>query len=156
MADGGALTEYDEVLAPASVSRLSGQAIELRPGLWEVAMGDAVPAFVMSNGPGAMTNYNLAKVRGGPTTTLRRSVGPHSTALSSHADRYKHRPASCRKSTTLPTSLMSRSLVVAQPRSSPASRCSLWSSTALAKVAGSTKQLTPQTACAHAVVRELV
>ena len=64
MADGGALTEYDEVLAPASVSRLSGQAIELRPGLWEVAMGDAVPAFVMSNGPGAMTNYNFAKVRG--------------------------------------------------------------------------------------------
>ena len=64
MADGGALNEYDEVLAPASVSRLSGQAIELRPGLWEVAMGDAVPAFVMSNGPGAMTNYNFAKVRG--------------------------------------------------------------------------------------------
>ena len=40
-----------QILAPASITRLSGQAREVRPDMWEVSMGDAVPAFVLANGP---------------------------------------------------------------------------------------------------------
>ena len=50
------------VLAPASVSRLSGQATEVRPGVWEVSMGEAVSAWVLATGPEAVTNYKLLTV----------------------------------------------------------------------------------------------
>ena len=52
------------LLAPASITRLSGQASEVRPDVWEVSMGEAVPAFVLANGPAKITNYNFLKIKG--------------------------------------------------------------------------------------------
>ena len=48
------------LLAPASITRLSGQASEVRPDVWEVSMGEAVPAFVLANGPAKTTRHIAA------------------------------------------------------------------------------------------------
>ena len=53
-----------QVLAPASVTRLSGQATEVRADVWEVTMGEAVAAFVLANGPAKITSYNFLQLRG--------------------------------------------------------------------------------------------
>ena len=71
-----------QILAPASITRLSGQAREVRPDMWEVSMGDAVPAFVLANGPPKITNYNFLKMRGANVNTTlvsRRPVEPDSS-----------------------------------------------------------------------------
>ena len=53
-----------QVLAPDAVTRLGGQATEVRTDVWEVTMGASVAAFVMANGPAKITSYNFLLVRG--------------------------------------------------------------------------------------------
>ena len=63
MADSAAAAKEPQIIAPASVTRFSGQAMELRTNVWEITMGDAVPAFVLANGPARITNYNFLQLR---------------------------------------------------------------------------------------------
>jgi hypothetical protein len=52
------------LLAPESVTRLRTHVQELRTNVWEITMGNAVPAFVHANGPAKVTNYNFLLVKG--------------------------------------------------------------------------------------------
>ena len=64
MADSSSADAEPKVLAPERVTRLAGQATEVRPNSWEISMGDAVPAFTLANGPASVTCYNFLKLRG--------------------------------------------------------------------------------------------
>ena len=64
MAAPAAAAALPGVLAPESVTRLSGRAEEVRPGVWEITVGEAVDAWVSANGPAEVTNYNLVKLKG--------------------------------------------------------------------------------------------
>ena len=52
------------ILAPTSITRLSGQATEIRTKVWEITMGSAVPAWLEANGPTHVTNYNFVQSAG--------------------------------------------------------------------------------------------
>ena len=54
-----ATTERQSLLAPESVTRLSTHVQEVRADMWEITMGDAVPAFVFANGPPKVVTYNF-------------------------------------------------------------------------------------------------
>ena len=56
--------ERRNLLAPESVTRLSTHVQELRADMWEITMGDAVPAFVHANGPAKVVTYNFLLEKG--------------------------------------------------------------------------------------------
>ena len=64
MAAPAAAAALPGVLAPETVTRLSGRAEEVRPGVWEITVGEAVDAWVSANGPAEVTSYNLVKFKG--------------------------------------------------------------------------------------------
>ena len=66
-----------QVLAPDAVTRLGGQATEVRTDVWEVTMGASVAAFVMANGPArlamARAALRLLQLHAAPGLSTRRS-----------------------------------------------------------------------------------
>ena len=56
--------ERPNLLAPESITRLSTHVQELRADMWEITMGDAVPAFVHANGPAKVVTYNFLLEKG--------------------------------------------------------------------------------------------
>ena len=157
-----------QILAPASITRLSGQAREVRPDVWEVSMGDAVPAFVLANGPPKITNYNFLKMWGANVNTTLVSRRPVESG-SSQSQQQKHdladiydvtpyghsvakaKPQKQARAPAAPTAAHQRSVSaeLALPVMS-LRRCSLSPSTAPAAVTGAWR-LTRPTACAPAV-----
>ena len=72
------------VQAPVAVSRLSGMAQEVSPGVWEITLGDAVPAWLHANAPSVVSSYNFLRQHGAAVdTTLvkRRPVACSTTAV---------------------------------------------------------------------------
>lgn len=88
MADSSSATAEPRVLAPERVTRLAGQATEVRPNSWEISMGDAVPAFTLANGPASVTSYNFVQLRGALVETSLVTRRPVEQSTSEFQDKH--------------------------------------------------------------------
>ena len=77
------------MLAPDRFTRLSGQATELSSGVWEITIGDAVPAWLLANAPPSVSRYNFLQLWGCKIDSMlvvRRPAAASSSAVQQNHD----------------------------------------------------------------------